>query len=514
MNLLKPLIYVSLATFISKILGFIRDIIIARTFGATVMTDAFFISFKLINLLRRIFAEGVFFQVFIPILINYKKNFDLDSTKKFISYVLGMLIVSLSIIIFLGIVFSPNILKITAPGFVNTDFKFSLSTKILRITFPFILIISLSSIFSAILNTWNMFFIPAFSAIFLNGSMIFFTIFSNKISNPPVLSLAWSVIVGGILQIIYQLIYLKNINMLILPKFTLNDNGIWIMFNKMWPVLISMSIHQMSIIFNTIFTSFLSSGSVSWMYYADRIMEFPSGILGIALNTILFPSLSRSVTNKDEEEYSKSLDWGLRLCFILSIPISFALIILSKPIVFSMFQYGKFSYFDAIMTQKALIAYSIGLIGIILVKILTPSFYSHQDTKTPLKVSLISFFATQILNFILIAKLEHIGLSLSMGITACFNSALLYWYLIKKGLFIPKNGWKQFFKKIIISVFIMSLSLIIILEYMPDWEIGGILSRLSRLIFIILFGFLIYILSLLSLGFRLKDFSYTSKYKN
>ena len=267
---------------------------------------------------------------------------------------------------------------ITAPGFADSPDKFALTSSLLRITFPYILLISLASLVGSILNTWNRFSIPAFAPTLLNVSMIGFALFAAPYFNPPVLALAWAVVVGGVLQLGYQLPHLKKIGMLVLPRLKLGDcrrmagdapNGA----GDLW-----LSVSQISLIINTIFASFLVSGSVSWMYYADRLMEFPSGVLGVALGTILLPSLARSFSSGNHDEYSRLMDWGLRLCFLLALPSAIALGILAKPLTVSLFQYGKFSAFDAAMTQRALVAYSIGLMGLIVVKVLAPGFYSRQ----------------------------------------------------------------------------------------------------------------------------------------
>lgn len=255
-------------------------------------------------------------------------------------------------------------------GFADTADKFALTTQLLRITFPYILLISLASLVGAILNTWNRFSIPAFAPTFLNISMIGFALFAAPYFNPPVLALAWAVTVGGVLQLVYQLPYLKKIGMLVLPRINFRDTGAMRVVKQMGPAILGVSVSQISLIINTIFASFLASGSVSWMYYADRLMEFPSGVLGVALGTILLPSLSKSFASGNHDEYCRLMDWGLRLCFLLALPSAVALGILAKPLTVSLFQYGKFTAFDAAMTQRALIAYSVGLIGLIVVKVL------------------------------------------------------------------------------------------------------------------------------------------------
>ncbi|WP_367680590.1 murein biosynthesis integral membrane protein MurJ [Candidatus Fukatsuia anoeciicola] len=508
MNLLKSLITVSSMTLFSRILGFARDAVIARIFGAGVATDAFFVAFKLPNLLRRIFAEGAFSQAFVPLLAEYKNHKGKEATRDFVAYVAGLLTLVLIVITLLGILVAPWIIFITAPGFINTADKFILTSSLLRITFPYILFISLSSLVAAILNTWNRFSVPAFTPIFLNISMICFALFATPYFYPPILVLAWAVVLGGVLQLGYQLPYLKKINMLVLPRLDLRNTDIWRVIKQMAPAIFGVSVSQISLIINTIFASFLVSGSVSWIYYADRLMEFPASILGVALGTILLPTLAKSFFVGNNDEYSCLMDWGLRLCFLLALPSTIALGIIAKPLTVALFQYGNFSAFDALMTQHALISYSIGLIGLITVKVLAPGFYSRQNIQTPVKIAVVTLIITQIMNLIFVTPLQHVGLSLSIGLGACLNASLLYWQLRKQKIFYPQPGWLLFICKLLIAVFIMCIILLIVLGLMPPWDNGSMMYRLSRLFLVILVGIGSYFSVLGLLGFRLRDFIY------
>lgn len=493
-------------TMISRILGFIRDAIIARYFGAGMATDAFFVAFKLPNLLRRIFAEGAFSQAFVPILAEYKNQHGDEATRTFVAYVSGLLTLVLAVVTIIGMITAPIIIFITAPGFRNPVEKFELSITLLQITFPYIFFISLASLAGAILNTWNRFSVPAFVPTFLNLSMIGFTLFASPYFNPPILSLAVAVLVGGLLQLLYQLPYLKQIGMLVLPRLNLKDSGVWRVLKQMGPAILGVSVGQISLIINTIFASFLVSGSVSWMYYADRLMEFPTGVLGVALGTILLPSLSKSFTQGRYDEYSALLDWGLRLCFLLALPSAVGLCILSKPLIATLFEYGQFTHQDTLMTQQALIAYSIGLLGLILIKVLAPGFYSRQDIKTPVKIAIFILILTQLMNLAFIIPFKHAGLALSIGLAACLNAGLLFWQLRKKQFFTPQKGWLIFFSKISVAVILMAISLWFAMQWMPDWSTGGMLSRLSRLFLLVIIGVIVYFSALIIMKFKLKQF--------
>ncbi|MEX5412927.1 murein biosynthesis integral membrane protein MurJ [Atlantibacter hermannii] len=507
MNLLKSLAAVSSMTMFSRVLGFARDAIVARVFGAGMATDAFFVAFKLPNLLRRIFAEGAFSQAFVPILAEYKSKQGEEATRLFISYVSGLLTLALAIVTVLGIIGAHWVILVTAPGFVDTADKFALTEQLLRITFPYILLISLASLAGAILNTWNRFSVPAFAPTLLNISMIGFALFAAPYFHPPVLALAWAVTVGGVLQLLYQLPHLKKIGMLVLPRINLRDAGAMRVVKQMGPAILGVSVSQISLIINTIFASFLVSGSVSWMYYADRLMEFPSGVLGVALGTILLPSLSRSFASGNHDEYNRLMDWGLRLCFLLALPSAVALGILAEPLIAALFQYGKFTAFDADMTQRALIAYSVGLMGLIVVKVLAPGFYSRQDIKTPVKIAIVTLIMTQVMNLAFIGPLKHAGLSLSIGLAACLNASLLYWQLRKQKIFQPEPGWARFLIRLIIAVLVMAGALIGMMMIMPAWDVGTMPYRILRLLAVVIVGVVAYFATLAALGFKVRDFA-------
>lgn len=507
MNLLKSLAAVSSMTMFSRVLGFARDAIVARVFGAGMATDAFFVAFKLPNLLRRIFAEGAFSQAFVPILAEYKTQQGEEATRTFVAYVSGLLTLVLALVTAIGILAAPWVVWATAPGFVDSAEKYELTTALLRVTFPYILLISLSSLAGAILNTWNRFSVPAFTPTLLNVAMIAFAVLLTPYFDPPIMALAWGVLAGGLAQLLYQLPALKKIGMLVLPRLNLRDTGVWRVLKQMLPAILGVSVSQISLIINTIFASFLVAGSVSWMYYADRLMELPSGVLGVALGTILLPTLAKTYANKDREEYSRILDWGLRLCFLLVLPCTLALAILAEPLTVALFQYGKFTAVDAAMTQKALIAYSVGLLAIILVKVLAPGFYAQQNIRTPVKIAVFTLVCTQLFNLALIGPLAHAGLALAISLGACLNAGLLFWKLRSQQLFQPQPGWAIFLLKLLLAVGLMSAVLLAGMHYLPAWEQGNMLERLVRLGALVLAGVVTYFGCLYLCGFRPRHFA-------
>ncbi|WP_084092622.1 murein biosynthesis integral membrane protein MurJ [Andreprevotia lacus] len=507
MNLLKSLAATSSMTLVSRVLGLARETIVSSHFGAGAATDAFLTAFRLPNLLRRIFAEGAFSQAFVPILAEYKAQKGEEATRTFVAYVSGMLTLALALVTLLGVLAAPVVVWLTASGFRGDPNKFALTSQMLRIVFPYIFLISLSSLAGAVLNTWNRFSVPAFVPTLLNVAMIVAALFAAPYFHPPIVALAWGVLLGGILQLVWQLPHLKQIGMLVLPRINWRDAGVWRVMRQMGPAILGVSVAQISLLINLSFASYLPSGSISWMNYADRLMEFPNGLLGVALGTILLPSLSKTHANKDQAEYSRLLDWGLRLCLMLALPASAALAILSGPLIATLLQYGKFTAFDTLKTQYALLAYTVGLSGFLLVKVLAPGFYARQNIRTPVKIAIFTLVLTQLMNLAFIGPLKHAGLSLSIGLASCANAALLYWRLRKQGAYQPLPGWGRFLFKLVAAVAVMSGVLFAVLAPMPPWGDGNMLWRLLRLATVVTAGLAAYFGTLYALGFRLKDFS-------
>jgi len=508
MNLLKALAKVGSMTFVSRILGFVRDTLIARVFGAGMFSDAFIVAFKIPNLLRRISAEGAFSQAFVPILAEYKSQRSFDETHTLINRVATWLGVILVIVTLLGMLAAPWIVSLIAPGFRANPEKMQLTIELLRITFPYIFFISLVSMAGGVLNTYNKFGIPAFTPVWLNISMIAAVLFFADHFAEPIKVLAWAVFFGGVLQLIFQIPFLKQIGLLPKFDFHLKDDGVWRILKLMGPAVLGVSVAQISLIINTIFASFLVTGSVSWLYYADRLMEFPTGVLGVALGTILLPSLSKAYAGKDESEYSELLDWGLRLTFILAAPAAVALAVLATPLVATLFHYGKFTADDVNMTQQALLAYSVGLLGLILVKILAPGFYARQNIKTPVKIAIFTLVITQVMNvlFVFVFHLQHAGLALAIGLAACINACLLYYHLRKSSIYQPQTGWLIFLLKLSIALSVMALVLYYAMGDSQAWLAFSLFKRLAYISGLVLSGGASYFATLMLLGFKPRDY--------
>lgn len=507
MNLLKALATVSGMTLLSRILGFVRDAIIARVFGAGMATDAFFVAFRLPNLLRRMFAEGAFSQAFVPILGEYRNKRGEADTKTLIDHVATALFLAVLLITAIGMIATPIIIYVSAPGFSTDADKFALTVTLTRITFPYILCMSLVAMAAGILNTWSRFALPAFTPVLLNIAMIAGAGLAAPWLNPPVLALAWSVFLGGVLQLAIQIPALAKIGMLPRFHFALHDPGVRRILKLMVPAVVGVSVSQISLVINTIFASFLESGSVSWLYFADRLMEFPAGLLGAALGTILLPSLSRTHAQGKTDEFSALLDWGLRLTLLLTLPSALALAILGVPLISTLFQHGAFTAQDVLRTREALLAYSIGLSGLILVKILAPAFYSRQDIRTPVKIALLTLTLTQLMNFAFVFWLRHAGLALATGLASCVNALFLYRGLRRLDVYRPAPGWGSFVLRLCLGLAAMGAFLWLASGPESAWLTATTRTRLVHLVILVSGGIISYLGCLWLLGFRLKDFT-------
>lgn len=506
MNLLKALATVSGWTLVSRILGLARDSIVAAVFGVNWATDAFVVAFRFPNLLRRLFAEGAFSQAFVPVLAEYKNTRGTEQTKLLVDHVTSVLAFILLIATVIGIATSSYIILLTAPGFHDEPQKFALTVTMLQITFPYLLFISLVALAGGILNTWNRFAVPAFTPTLLNISFIGGALFFRDYFNPPILVLAWAVFAGGVLQLALQLPALARIGMLPRPRLGWGDPGVRRVLMLMGPALLGVSVWQVSLLLNTIFASFLPTGSMTWLYYADRLMEFPTGMLGVALGTILLPSLAKYHSEKRADDYSALLDWGLRLTLMLTLPAALALALLSVPLIASLFQYGAFTGHDLAMTRQALMAYSLGLLGLIMVKILAPGFYARQDIRTPVKIAVVALIATQLMNLAFIKPLAHAGLALAIGLGACVNAGLLLRGLRKRDIYRPQPGWRMFTLKLLAALCTMGLALYFLTPADASWIAAHWSKRALWLGGLVVLGAGVYFATLFALGFRPRDF--------
>jgi putative peptidoglycan lipid II flippase len=507
MNLLRALAAVSSLTMVSRVLGYVRDFFIARIFGASLVTDAFFVAFKIPNLLRRMFAEGAFSQAFVPILAEHKNRDGVEATRALIDRVATLLFLALVVTAALGMAAAPLIVYVTAPGFAADPGKFALTVQLLRITFPYIVFISLVALAAGILNTWSRFSVPALTPALLNVAFIVGAALFADCFDPPVLVLAWAVFAGGLLQLAFQVPFLVRLGLLPRWRLDLKHPGVRRILFLMAPAAFGVSVSQVSLLINQIFASFLPTGSVSWLYYADRLMELPAGVLGVAVGTILLPSLSKYHVDANPTEYAKLLDWGLRITVLLAVPAAAALAVIALPLVATLFHYGRFGVEDAWMTRQALVAYSLGLVGMILVKILAPGFYARQDVVTPVKIGLLTLAATQAMNFAFVGPLRHAGLALAIGLGACLNAFLLFVLLKRDSIYVPQPGWGLFALKVFAAVGLMAVVLFSAMGEAAWWLDNTWQRKVPAVMGLVVLGGAVYAAILFALGFRPRDFS-------
>jgi putative peptidoglycan lipid II flippase len=509
MNLLRALLTVSGFTLLSRITGLARETLIARAFGASQYTDAFNVAFRIPNLLRRLSAEGAFSQAFVPILAEFKNREGHDATKLLVDATTTVLTWVLVLLSIAGVLGASGVVFAVATG-LRPDAE-AAAVVMTRIMFPYITLISLTALSAGVLNTYKNFSLPAFSPVMLNVSFIIASLFVAPHLAHPIYALALAVIGGGVLQLAVQLPGLVQVHMV--PRIGLNlmralrHRGVKRILIKMVPATAAVSVSQISLIINTNIASRLAAGSVSWLAYADRLMEFPTALLGVALGTILLPSLSKAHADADTHEYSALLDWGLRLTFLLAAPSAVALFVFAEPLTATLFDYGRFGAHDVTMVAHALTAYGVGLLGLILIKILAPGFYAKQDIKTPVKIAIAVLCVTQLCNLMFVPLFQHAGLALSIGTGACLNAGLLYAGLRRRHIYTPSPGWLKFFIQLLGACLVLS-SVLLWCRDRFDW-VGMShhpLARIGLLGVVLGVVAVLYFAMLWVMGFKYSDF--------
>jgi len=507
MNLLKALTTVSALTLLSRITGLARESLKAVAFGAGLQMDAFEAAFRLPNILRRLFAEGAFSQAFVPIFAEYQRSRGHDATRELVSRVATLLAVVLLGLSLLGILGAPWLVYALASGFARTPGKVELTAQLIRIMFPYIFFVSLVALAGGVLNVHRRFGIPAFTPVLLNLSIIAAAIFVAPHVDPPIVALAWGVAIGGVAQLVLQVRPLARVNMLPALRLDWRDEGVRRVLRAMGPAVLGVSAAQISALINTQLAAFLGDGRISWISYADRLMEFPSALLGVALGTVLLPSLSKHHHDANHAQYRELLDWGLRLAFLLALPAALALALLAVPLISTLYQYGRFTINDVWQTRAALLGYSVGLLGLIAVKILAPGFYARQDLKTPVKIAFLAVLLAQTLAVILMFQIGHAGLTLSTSLGACFNAALLYIAMRRAGVYAPLPGWRSFLLRIGIALGALGATLWFAAGADGFWIQAGLWAKVWRLLLVTSAGAAVYFAALWLLGFRLADFN-------
>lgn len=503
MRIIKATMTVGSMTMLSRILGFVRDMIIARYFGATAGADAFLVAFKIPNFFRRLFAEGAFSQAFVPVLAETKEKRGHAAVKHLVDAIVTRLGGILLLLTAFGVFGSSLWMLVFAPGFVDDPEKFALASDMLAITFPYLLLISLVAFSSAILNTYNQFAVPAFTPVFLNLVLIACAIWLAPLLDVPVMALAWGVLIAGVVQLLFHLPFLWRLGLL--PKPTRQkDEGVGEVQRLMLPALFGVSVAQINLLLDTILASFLVTGSIAWLYYSDRLMEFPLGVFGVALATVVLPGLSKKAANENWQAFNQDIDSALKLIFIIAVPAMFGLLILAEPLVTTLFYYGEFTAFDVSQAGASLMAYSFGLLGFILVKVLAPAFYARKDMKTPVKVAIVALVANMVFNLILIWPLAHVGLALATSISAFINAGLLFYYLRQQQVYQPMSGWQRLIWQGMLANGVMIAVLLWLAPAAEAWLVMDWSIRLAWLLGLVLGSIGLYFACLTLVGFRLK----------
>ena len=504
-GLLRSSGVVAVMTLLSRVLGLVRDVVVASYFGASGSADAFFVAFKIPNFLRRLFAEGAFSQAFVPVLSEYKQQRDHETVRQLISQVAGTLGVVLLGVTLLAVLFSPVVTMVFAPGFYSADQqKFQLASDMLRITFPYLLLISLTAFAGAILNSYGRFAIPAFTPVLLNISLIGSAVFLSPMMDEPVVALAWGVFIAGVAQLFFQLPFLLHLNLLPKPAYGWRDEGVQRILKLMLPALFGVSVAQINLLLDTVLASFLQTGSVSWLYYSDRLSELPLGVFGIAISTVILPSLSRKHASSSVKEFAHTLDWAVRMILLIGLPSAVALVILAEPMIITLFKYGALTERDVHMSAMSLQAYGSGLLAFMLIKVLAPGYFSRQDMKTPVKIAIKAMVVNMVLNLLLIGPFDHVGLALATSIAAFLNAGLLLSGLIREKVFVWQAGWGVFTLRLSAALAAL-IGFVLWLNPANDlWMSGGVWLRVEYMSLLVGGGALVYLAVLVLTGLRLK----------
>lgn len=494
-------------TTISRVFGLIRDVILARAFGAGAGFDVFIVVFRIPNFLRRLSAEGGFSQAFIPVLAEYKQTRSHTEVQALIDQTAATLGLALLAITAVGVFGAPILITVFAPGFMGDEGKYELAAKMLQITFPYIFFISLTAFAGAILNCWRSFSVPAFTPVLLNLSLIGCAIWLAPLYPPEqqVVALAWGVFIAGVVQLLFQFPFLMKLDLMPRPRFGRDSAGVMRVFKLMVPILFAVSITQINLLVDTLIASFLQEGSISWLYYSDRLVEFPLGVFGVALATVILPHLSAEHANGDRAQYGRILSWAIGMVFLIAVPATAGLVILSQPLLATLFHYSEFSSHDVIMSGRSLAAFACGLPAFILVKILSTAFFSRQDTKTPVKVAVVALISNIVLNLLLMVPLGHAGLALATSLAAYINAGLLYHLLKKHGHYVTEPGLGRLLIRVTIGVAGMSLLLLLLVQPIESWFVWNVYQRVPWVIVWTCGGALTYFAMLWIAGLRKSD---------
>lgn len=502
-GLLKASGVTSSMTMVSRVLGLVRDITIARLFGTSDAADAFFLANKIPNFMRRLFAEGAFNQAFVPVLSEYRSQRSLADVQGLINAVAASLGGLLTLITVIVLVAAPLLAVPIAYGFTDEPAKFDLFVQMLRITFPYLLLISMTALCGAVLNSYGRFAVPAFTPALLNVSLISCSFLLAPYMVVPELALAWGVLIAGVAQLLFQLPFLARMQLLPKPIPAKNHEGVQRIKKLMIPALFGVSVSQVNLLLDTLIASFLTTGSVAWLYYSDRLMELPLGTFGIAIAIVVLPSLSRKHAESSMDEFAATLDWALRMVLLIAVPAAIGLVLISEPLLITLFHSEAFTTEDVISASGSLRAYSLGLLAFMAIKIFAPGYYARQDTSTPVKIGVVAMTTNMVLNLVFYLNgFAHVGLALATSIAAFVNAGLLLRGLLKDKVFHWQEGWLKFTAQLLFANIAMASFLIYAAGSWEQWIEWMVLEQVGQLLFLVLGSILLYIFCLGVTGLR------------
>lgn len=509
-GLMRSGLVVSAMTMLSRVMGLVRDVVVATFLGAGSGADAFFVAFKIPNFLRRLFAEGAFNQAFVPVLSEYSTQRSKQEIRELLNAVAGSLTAILALITALAMLGAPWLVWVFAPGFGRDPEKLAMTADMLRLTFPYLLLISLTAFSGSVLNTWNRFAVPAFTPVLLNLSLIGAALLLMPLMEEPAMALAWGVLIAGAAQLVFQVPFLLRLGLLPTPWPNFAHEGVKRILKLMAPALFGVSVSQINLLLDTVLASLLTAGSVSWLYYSDRLVELPLGVFGVAIGTIILPALSKRHAEQSTEHFSAMLDWAIRVVLLLGVPAALALAVLAEPFLITLFHYGAMTDNDIQMAAMSLRAYAFGLVAFMLIKVLAPGFFARQDTKTPVKVGIIAMVANMVFNLLLIWPLAHAGLALATALSAFLNAGLLGYLLYRQKVLIFQPGWGRYAVQLVGGSALMSSALYLVA---PDWQAWLEFELWQRIYWVaglVVLGGGLYFAWLTALGLRLRHFKMNS----
>ncbi|TYL49084.1 murein biosynthesis integral membrane protein MurJ [Marinomonas sp. IMCC 4694] len=502
LSLLRSGVLVSVCTFLSRILGLVRDAALAYVLGASGSADAFYVAFKIPNFFRRLFAEGAFAQAFVPVLSEYRVKEGEGDVRALISAVTGSLALILLCVTVVFMVCAPWVVYVFAPGFAGNESQTSLASELLVITFPYLLFISLTALAGGILNAHGEYAVPAITPIFLNISLIVATLFFARTAAQAETAVAWGVFAAGVIQLAFQVPFLARLKLLPMPTLGFSHPGVKRILMLMVPALFGVSVSQINLLLDTVLASFLQTGSITWLYLSDRLYELPLGIFAIAISTVILPSLSRSFSGSDVEQFSKTLDWALRLLLLIAIPSSLALCMLAEPLIATIFYRGELTVQDVTMAAQSLQAYSLGLVFMMLIKVLAPGYYARQDIKTPVRIGIIAMVSNMVFNLILVWPFGHVGLALATSMSAALNAYLLWRGLYKQQHHVFSVEWGRLLRILLSATLVLGGVVYAFLQQEWVWTQMGDWSRVGHTLVIVVVGVLAYGLTAVASGLR------------